>query len=61
MTDMLERVEDYLTMGVLCVWVIDPRSRRGFEYTRDGMNEARGGVLRVNRTPIEVPLSAIFE
>ena len=61
MAEMLERVDDYLKMGVRCVWVIDPRSKRGFEHTVGNAAEARDGVLRVGSTPIEVPLSSIFE
>jgi Uma2 family endonuclease len=61
MSDMLERVEDYLRMGVACVWVIDPRTRRGYEHTVEGSHEARQGVLCVPSTPVQVLLSAIFE
>ena len=61
MSDMLERVEDYLRMGVACVWVIDPRTRRGYEHTMEGSHEAREGMLYVPSTPIQVPLNAIFD
>jgi len=59
--DLQTKVDDYFNMGIPCVWVIDPLARRGWVYSSDGMHEAREGVLRVPSTPIEVPLSAIFE
>jgi Uma2 family endonuclease len=59
MSDIQERIEDYLDFGVKCVWVLDPRTRRGFVYTADGMREAKDGVLRVADTEIAVPLSEL--
>jgi Uma2 family endonuclease len=59
MQDMLERIFDYLDFGVKCVWVLDPRTRRGFVYTADGMREAKDGVLRVADTDIAVPLAEL--
>jgi Uma2 family endonuclease len=61
MAEMLERVDDYLKMGVPCVWVIDPRSKRGFEHTAGSAVEAKEGVLRVASTEIAVQLTSIFE
>ena len=47
MSDMLERVEDYLRMGVACVWVIDPRTRRGWEHLRDQQHDPGHGVRSI--------------
>jgi len=57
MQEMQERIEDYLSFGVPCVWVIDPKARRRFVYTADGMREAKDGMLRVPGSPIAVPLA----
>lgn len=57
MQEMQERIEDYLSFGVPCVWVIDPKTRRRFVYTADGMREAKDGMLRVPGSPIAVPLA----
>jgi Uma2 family endonuclease len=57
MQEMQERIEDYLTFGVPCVWVIDPRTRRAFIYTSDGMREAKDGLLRANDSHIAVGLA----
>jgi Uma2 family endonuclease len=58
---MLDRIHDYLTMGVPHVWILDPESRRGYHYTSDGMREAKDGILRVPRSPIEVPIADLFD
>jgi Uma2 family endonuclease len=54
-----ETIEDYLAFGVPCVWLVNPRTRRGFIYTSEGMHEAKDGILRVAGTPIEVPLAEL--
>ena len=48
-------------MGVNYVWVIDPRTRRGYVYTSEEMREAKDGVMRTANPSLEVPLSAIFD
>jgi Uma2 family endonuclease len=35
-SDIEEKIDDYLTFGVAFVWVIDPRLRLGYVYTRGG-------------------------
>jgi Uma2 family endonuclease len=53
------RIEDYLRFGVPSVWVIDPRERRGWIWTSDGMREAKDGVLTAGE--IRLPLAALGE
>jgi Uma2 family endonuclease len=52
-----EIIDEYLAFGVPCVWVVNPRTLRGYIYTSEGMREAKDGILRVAGTPIEVPLA----
>lgn len=59
--DLEERVSDYLAMGVSCVWVVNPRTRRGYVYTSDGMKEAKDGVLYTANPAFEVPLASFFD
>ncbi len=59
MYDMQERIDDYLNFGVRHVWVVNPRTRRAFQYTMDGMREARDGILRTADPLIEVPLDEL--
>ncbi len=60
MSDMQERVDDYLLMGVGSVWVIDPRRRKAYVSTREGALVPVGEALLVNGTEIVVPVKAIF-
>lgn len=57
--DMQEKIDDYLAFGVPCVWVVNPRTRRGYIYTGDGMREAKDGVLRTTNPEITLPLAEI--
>src|ERR1700676_3113437 len=58
---IVERLDDYLVMGVQNVWVIDPSLRRGYRYTGDGLFEAKDGVLRTSNPDLAVPLTALFD
>ena len=56
-----DRIDDYLAFGVRYVWVINPRTRRAWTYTDEGIEEARDGVLRTTAPAFAVPLSQLFE
>jgi Uma2 family endonuclease len=58
--DIQEKVDDYLSFGVEYVWIVNPRTRRGFLYSQDGMREAKDGILRTVNPDIELPLAEIF-
>lgn len=60
MSEMEERLGDYLQMGVPYVWLIDPRSRRAWVYTAEVIREVKDGVLRTQEPDIEVPLAEVF-
>jgi Uma2 family endonuclease len=60
MSQMQERISDYLQMGVAYVWLVDPSSRRAWVYTADAIGEVKDGVLRTQQPDIEVPLAEIF-
>lgn len=48
-------------MGVPFVWVIDPESRQIYIATpKDGLREAKDGVLRTENPSFEVPLAELF-
>jgi Uma2 family endonuclease len=53
------RIGDFLTMGVPEVWVIDPKTRRGWRYTGEGSREAKDGVLRTMDGRIELPFAGL--
>jgi Uma2 family endonuclease len=61
MSEMQERIDDYLGLGVPCVWLLDPRTRRAWISTAGGMQEVRDGILRVPDLPVEAPLAELFD
>ena len=60
MSRTLDRVNDFLTFGVSHVWVLDPRTKRAYDYTAAGMREVKDGVLRTDDPQIAIPLTEIF-
>jgi Uma2 family endonuclease len=56
---MQERVSDYFAFGVPYVWMVDPRNRKGFYCTPQGMTETQ--VFRTENPEIVVPLDEVFE
>ncbi|CAN5771339.1 hypothetical protein BH10ACI4_BH10ACI4_22740 [soil metagenome] len=55
---MQERVDDYLEMGVGCVWLVDPRRRKGFIADSAGTRSVLEFV--VPGTQISVKTSEVF-
>lgn len=60
MSEIQDRVEDYLAMGVRAVWVIDPRRRKAYMATDPGALLA-AEVLTVPSTSISVRIADAFE
>jgi Uma2 family endonuclease len=59
MSRVQERVNDYFAFGVRYVWIIDPRTRKGYSCAPHGMTET--AVFRTENPEIAVPLDALFE
>ena len=61
MTEMQQRINDYLTMGVRYVWVIDPTDKQVYVATPTaGLCEFKGDILRTENPALELPLAEIF-
>jgi Uma2 family endonuclease len=56
---MQERVADFLRFGVPYVWILDPRTRKAFRCTSEGMFEVPE--LRTENPEVLVPLQDLFE
>jgi Uma2 family endonuclease len=56
---MQVKIDDYLKFGVQYVWLIDPRKRVAWSYTREGRHEAVS-VLTTNEPRIELPIAELF-
>ena len=54
------KVNDYLSIGVPYVWVVDPYSRKAWMHTTEGAAEVTGGVLSTRNPDIEVALLEIL-
>ena len=61
MSEMQERIDDYIAFGVPYVWVIDPLRKRGYVYTANGASEAKDGVLRTADPDIAFSLGSLVE
>ena len=61
LNSMQERIDDYFALGVPCVWVLNPRTKRAWVYTAEGSREARDGVLRAADAAIALPVAEVFE
>jgi Uma2 family endonuclease len=59
MSEMQERIDDYLSFGVPNVWVLDPRTKRAYLYTPEGSREVKDA-LRTQNPEIVVPLEELF-
>ncbi len=57
MSEMQERIDDYLEFGVPHVWVVNPVNRRAFIYTTGAMHEATDGILTTSNPDIRVALA----
>ena len=53
------RVEDYLAMGVLNVWILDPQQKLAWFFDRGAMTQTRDHLSTID-SRITIPLSEIF-
>jgi len=61
MSQMQQRIDDYLAMGVSYVWVLDPSGPRVYVSTpAAGLHEFKGDVLRTENPSLELPLAEVF-
>lgn len=56
----IQVMEDYLQMGVNHLWVIDPRDRTAYTYTKAGLLKLVGDRFTIEGTPIFVDLPSLF-
>lgn len=55
-----QRVREYLNMGVIEVWVLDPASRSAMIYCADRIAEQMDGTLTVPGMPVSLALAEVF-
>jgi Uma2 family endonuclease len=59
LSEMRQRVEDYLNFGVRYVWILDPATRRAYRCTPGGTQEVTE--LRTENPETLVPVGDLFE
>jgi Uma2 family endonuclease len=59
MSEIQEKVDEYLDMGVDSVWVVDPRRRKAFQTDVRSLQPVE--ILTVPGTMIAISLSEVFE
>jgi Uma2 family endonuclease len=59
LTEMQDRIGDYLSFGVRYVWLIDPTTRHAWIYTSESIREVRDGVLTTEGPDIRIVLSEL--
>jgi len=59
LSEMQQRVQDYLTFGVPYVWILDPATRKAYQSTPGTLTEI--SELRTEDPEIVVPLHGLYE
>ncbi len=57
---LMKRLDDFVSMGVEHIWILDPSDRSAATYSRFGMKPVEGDRLEVAGTPIYLNVAAIF-
>ena len=61
MVRMLPKIQEYLSIGVEYVWVIDPQEKAALSYSREHPEGAVVTTLRTKNPGIEIPLESAFD
>lgn len=61
MVRMLPKIQEYLSIGVEWVWVIDPQEKSALCYSQKNPAGAVCDVLRTENPSIEIPLETAFD
>jgi len=60
MVRMLPKIQEYLSIGVEWVWIVDPYEQSALLYSRQNPAGAVCDLLRTENPSIEIPLTAAF-
>jgi Uma2 family endonuclease len=61
MVRMLPKIQEYLSIGIEYVWLIDPYEKSAICYSRDNSAGQVVNVLRTAKPEIEITLDAAFD
>ena len=60
LSELQEKVDEFLEMGVAHIWVVDPWLRIGYIASASGFVHPADGIFTIPGTPIRLVLSEIF-
>jgi Uma2 family endonuclease len=60
-SDLQEKLDDYRDFGIPFVWVVDPRTRRGYTHSLEAGFEIRQSGLHAKNPDIDLPIERLFE
>jgi Uma2 family endonuclease len=58
---MLPKIQEYLSIGVEYVWLIDPEERAALIFSQQDQRGVASDVLRTANPDIEIPLAAVLD
>jgi len=61
MVRMLPKIQEYLSIGVEYVWLIDPEEKAALIFSQKDAKGSASEVLRTENPDIEIPLQAAFD
>jgi Uma2 family endonuclease len=61
MVRMLPKIQEYLSIGVQWIWIVDSREQSALLYSAQNPAGAACDILRTENPSIEIPLSAAFD
>jgi len=61
MVRMLPKIQEYLSVGVEWIWIIDAREQSALLYSQKHPAGAVCDILRTEDPNIEIPLTAAFD
>ena len=61
MIRMLPKIQEYLSIGVQWIWIVDPREQTALIYSQQTPAGTVSTILRTETPTIEIPLTAAFD
>jgi Uma2 family endonuclease len=61
MVRMLPKIQEYLSIGVQWIWIVDPQEQSALLYSQQNPAGALCDILRTENPEIEIPLAAAFD